>query len=243
MIALFKKELSNFFNSLIGYFVIIVFLLINSLILWVIPGQFNILESGYANLDSLFMLAPWIFMFLVPAVTMRMFADEKKTGTIEFILTKPISELNIILAKFLAGLTIIVFSLLPSLIYYLSVYLLGSPVGSIDTGGTWGSYIGLFFLAASYVSIGIFASSLTENQIISFLISIIICMLFYIGFETFSSFNFIYSLKNFFIFLGINEHYQSMSRGVIDSRDVIYFISLIAAFLIFTRTILESRKW
>jgi gliding motility-associated transport system permease protein len=233
MLALFTKEIGAFFNSLIGYLVVAIFLIINGLVLWVLPSQFNILDSGYANLDSLFILAPWIFLFLVPAVTMRLFSDERKSGTIEFLFTKPFSDIQIILAKYFAGLTIVIFSLIPSLMYFLSVYLLGSPTGNIDMGGTWGSYI----------AIGLFASSITENQIVAFLFALLLSLLIYIGFETISSLDFIYSIKNFLIQLGINEHYRSMSRGVIDSRDIIYFLSAISVFIIFTKIVLESRKW
>ena len=157
MYSLFKKEISSFFSSLIGYLVILVFLLANSLFMWVLPGQFNVLDSAYANLESLFILAPWIFLFLVPAVTMKLFSDEKKSGTIELLLTKPLSDLQIILSKYFGGLVIVILSILPTLIFFLSIYLLGNPKGNIDIGGTWGSYIGLFFLASVYTAIGIFA--------------------------------------------------------------------------------------
>jgi gliding motility-associated transport system permease protein len=243
MIALYFKELGSFFNSLIGYLVVGIFLIINGLILWVFPSQFNIIESGYANIDSLFILAPWIFLFLVPAVTMRLFSDEKKSGTIEFIMTKPIGDLQIIFAKYFAGLSIVIIAILPSLIYFASVYILGNPIGNIDSGGTWGSYIGLIFLSGVYVSIGLFASSITENQIISFLIGLVLSLIVFIGFETLSSMNFMFSFKNFLIQIGINEHYRSMSRGVLDSRDIIYFLSAISIFILATKIVLESRKW
>lgn len=243
MFALLKKEISSFLSSLIGYIVIIVFLMINSLFLWVFPGQFNVLDSGYANIDTLFIIAPWVFMFLVPAITMRLFAEEKRTGTIELLFTRPLTDFQIIFAKYLAGLLLVLFSLLPTLVYFASVYWLGKPVGSIDTGGTWGSYIGLFFLAAIYVAIGVFASSITGNQIISFLLAVLISFFFYMGFESISSLQFLGSLDSFVVNLGIYEHYKSISRGVIDSRDVIYFLSVIAVFILFTKTVLESRKW
>ena len=243
MLQLLKKELSGFFSSLIGYIVIIVFLLANGLFLWFFPGQFNIIDNSYASLDTLFVLSPWVFLFLVPAVTMRLFADEKKTGTIEFLLTKPFTDLQIILAKYFAGLLLVLFSILPTLIYFLSIYLLANPVGNIDIGGTWGSYFGLFFLAAIYVSIGIFASSVTENQIIAFLVAMIFSFFIYIGFESISTIPFFEKFSDIIINLGINEHYKSMSRGVIDFRDLIYFISVILLFLFSTKTVLESRKW
>ena len=168
MLALIRKEVNGFFNSLIGYIVITVFLLTISLFLWIFPdNEFNILETGYATLDSLFTITPWVYMFLIPAITMRLFAEEKKSGTMELLLTKPLSELQIVLAKFTAGVVIVFFSLLPTLIYYITVWKLGVVEGNLDTGATWGSYIGLLLLGAVFVSIGVFASSLTDNQVIS----------------------------------------------------------------------------
>lgn len=243
MFTLLLKEFRGFFSSLTGYVVIIVFLIINSLFMWVFPGEFNVFEAGYSSLDSLFILAPWIFLFLVPAITMRLFAEERRIGTIEFLLTKPISDFKIVFAKYLAGLVLVLFSLIPTLVYFYSVYQLGSPKGNLDTGGIMGSYIGLFFLASIYVAIGLFASSLTENQIISFILAILITFFFYIGFESISSLNIARGFDDFVIRLGINDHYRSMSRGVIDSRDVIYFISVIFLFIFLTRLKLQSRKW
>ncbi|HSW68198.1 MAG TPA: gliding motility-associated ABC transporter permease subunit GldF [Bacteroidales bacterium] len=243
MSALFIKEINGFFSSLTGYIVMAVFLLINGLFLWVFPLQFNIPDFGYASLRNLFMLAPVVFLFLIPAITMKMFAEEKRSGTIEMLLTRPLTELQIILAKYFAAILLVIFSLLPTLIYAVSVYLLGSPRGNIDMGGMWGSYLGLIFLASGFVAIGIFCSSLTSNQIVSFVASISLCGFLYIGFE------FIYSLELFGRFdlliqsLGIHRHFQSMSRGVIDSRDVIYFLSLTALFILLTKISLESRKW
>lgn len=243
MLQLLKKEINSFFSSLIGYIVIVVFLLVTGLFLWVFPNEFNIPESGYAALDPLFILAPWVFLFLVPAVTMRLFADEKKSGTIELLFTKPFTDMQIIIAKYLSGLILVIFSLIPTLIYFISVYLLGSEVGNLDVGGTIGSYLGLFFLAAIYVAIGLFASSVTENQIIAFLIGVILSFFFYIGFELISSMSFLKSVSELILNLGINEHYKSISRGVIDIRDMVYFLSIIAVFLFGTKTVLESRKW
>jgi ABC-2 type transport system permease protein len=211
--------------------------------MWVFPGQFNVFDNGYANIDTLFIIAPWVFMFLIPAVSMRMFADEKKSGTIELLYTRPITEMQIIFAKYLACLLLVFISLLPTLVYFFTVYFLGNPTGNMDIAGTTGSYIGLFFLGSAYSAIGLFASSLTENQIVSFIISLFLCFFCYIGFESVSALNIKGQLANFITSLGINAHYISMSRGVIDTRDVIYFISLIAVFLLLTRTVLESRKW
>jgi len=243
MFTLLKKEINSFFSSITGYIVIIVFLAINSLFMWVFSGNNNIIEGGYATLDSLFSIAPWVFLFLVPAVTMRMFADEKKSGTIEILFTRPLSDFQIIIAKYLAGLILVLFSILPSLVYFYSVYQLGNPVGNIDLGGTWGSYIGLFFLAAIYVAIGILSSAFTENQIIAFISAIFMSFIMYIGFDYLSDLGSLKTIDNLVINLGINEHYKSMSRGVIDSRDMIYFISVIAFFLFITKTVLQSRKW
>ena len=211
--------------------------------MWVFPGQFNIFDNGYSSLDTLFIIAPWVFMFLIPAVTMRMFADEKKTGTIELLFTRPLTEMQIIFAKYFASLLLVFIALLPTLIYGITVYLLGNPAGNLDIAGAVGSYIGLFFLSSAYVAIGLFASSLTENQIVAFIIAVFFCFFCYVGFESVSALNIKGVLANFITLLGINAHYVSMSRGVIDTRDVIYFISLVAIFLFFTRTVLESRKW
>ncbi|MDQ3046413.1 MAG: gliding motility-associated ABC transporter permease subunit GldF [Bacteroidota bacterium] len=243
MFTLLKKEVRSFLSSLIGYITITVFLLVMSLFMWVLDTDSNILENGYATIDPLFVTAPWIFLFLIPAITMRSFADEKKAGTIELLLTRPLTDLQIIFAKYFAGFILVLFSLLPTLIYYYSVHRLGSPVGNIDTGGMWGSYIGLLFLGAAFVSIGIFASAITDNQVVSFIIALFLCYFIYTGFEFIGSFSLFGSFDNFILSLGINSHYVSMSRGVVDTRDVIYFVSLIALFIFGTRTVLESRKW
>jgi len=244
MLTIFFKEIKGFFSSLTGYVVIIVFLLANSLFMWVMPSNdLNVLERGYADVETLFILSPWIFLFLIPAITMRMFADEKKSGTIELLLTRPLSDIQIILGKYFAGLALVLLSLLPTLIFFYSVYQLGFPKGNIDMGGTWGAFIGLFFLASIYVAIGIFASSLTDNQIIAFILSAILCFVIYIGFDSISSMAGSGSMESILINLGINEHYKSMSRGVIDSRDLVYFTGASALFILFTKTVLQSRKW
>ncbi len=243
MLQLLKKEITGFFSSLTGYVVIIVFLLLTGLFLWIFPGQFNILDAGYASLDSLFIIAPWVFLFLVPAVSMRLFADEKKSGTIEFLFTQPLTEMQIVLAKYFAGLSLVIFSLIPTIVYLITVYYLGKPVGNLDLVGITGSYIGLFFLAAIYVAIGVFSSSLTENQIIAFLIAVFLSFFFYIGFEAVGSLNFLNPVSGIIIELGINEHYKSISRGVIDIRDIVYFLSVITIFIFLTKMVLESRKW
>ena len=174
---------------------------------------------------------------------MRMFADEKKGGTMELLLTKPLSDLQIILAKYIAGLFLLLVSLLPTLIYYYSVYSLGNPAGNVDSGGAFGSYIGLLFLGSAFLSIGLFASSLTDNQIVAFLLAMFLCFFIFYGFDQISGFELFGSLDLFILKLGINEHYNSLSRGVIDSRDVLYFLSVIALFITATRLVIQSRKW
>jgi len=243
MFALLVKEIKSFLSSLIGYIAIAVFLILTGLFLWVFPGDFNVLDGAYAELTSLFVIAPWVFMFLIPAITMRSFSEEKRTGTIELLYTRPISDLQIVLAKLLAGVVLVVLALIPTLIYVYTVHQLGNPVGNLDMGGTWGSYIGLLFLAAGFVSIGIFASSLTENQVIAFIIAVFLCFFVFIGFESISSFSLMGALDSVVIKLGIFEHYSSMSRGVIDTRDVVYFLALITIFVLLTKTVLQSRKW
>lgn len=243
MFAVFRKEVNSFLSSLIGQITIIVFLLINGLFLWVFPAGFNILNYGYATLENLFMLSPFVFLFLIPAVTMRTFADERKTGTFEIIMTRPVSDIKVILGKYFAGIVLVVLSILPTLVYFFSVYQLGSPVGNIDTGGTWGSFIGLLFLASGFVAIGTFCSSLTENSIVSFLLTLLISGFFYVGFDFIHSLSIFGPLDLFIKNLGINAHYTSMSRGVLDTRDILYFLSLIAFFILLTKTSLESRKW
>lgn len=243
MIAIFRKEVNGFFSSLAGYISAVMFLLMIGLVMWIFPGQYNVLDNGYATLDTLFYLAPWFFMFLVPAVTMKSFAEEKRSGTLELVLTRPISDIRIIFGKYLASVLLVFIILTPALIFYLSVYLLGNPVGNIDTGGTWGSFIGLFFLASTYVAIGIFASSLTDNQVVSFILAVMIILIFYLGFDALASLPSLSGIKFMLVDWGIKEHFHSMSRGVIDTRDVVYFICLSALFIFTTRTVIQSRKW
>ena len=242
MFAIYLKEINNFFSSIIAYVVIIVFLVANGVFLWLLPES-NIFDFGYASLDQLFELAPWVFMFLVPAITMRSFAEERKSGTLEINLSKTVSDIQIILGKYFANLSLVLFALLPSLIYFFSVYQMASPVGNMDIGGTWGSYLGLFFLGAVYVSIGLLASSLSDNQIISFILALFICFFFYSLLDMLRGLLLISPIDPFLEYLSINTHYISMSRGVIDSRDMIYFISFSALFLFLSRLIMEKRKW
>lgn len=240
--ALVKKEIRGFLSLLIGYIVISVFLLLVGLFLWVFPFQFNIPDGGYANLDYLFDLAPWVFLFLIPAITMRSFAEERRNGTMELLLTKPISDIEIIISKYVGGLVLVLFSILPTCIYYFSVKELGDPPGNIDNGGTFGSYIGLFCIGATFVAIGIFCSSLTQNQVVAFILAVFLCFFIYLGFEQLASFGTFGKFQGLVRQLGIFEHYQSIKRGVIDTRDIIYFISVIVFFIVLTRFGLERRK-
>ncbi len=248
MLTLYIKEIRSFLSSLIGYIAIGVFVTLIGVFMWVIPsegGGSNILDNGFANIDPLFTIGPWVYLFLIPAITMRSFSEEKKTGTIELLLTRPLTDLQIVLAKYLAGVSLVIISLLPTLIYYYSVQKLSvnKDVAGIDTGGMWGSYIGLLFLGAGFVAIGTFASAIAENQVIAFIIALLLCFLSYIGFDFIAQSGFFGKYDAFVKTLGINDHYVSMSRGVLDTRDVIYFLSVIAIFNLLTKLVLESRKW
>jgi len=242
MYSLFRKEITSFFGSLTGYLVAIVFLMANGLFLWVFPGNYNLLDNGYATLDSYFSLAPWIFLFLVPALTMRLFAEENRSGTLEILVTRPMSLFQLVWAKYLAGLVLVLLCLLPTLVYFYSIYMLGNPVGNWDSGAAWGSFIGLFCLAAAYVAIGLLSSALTDNPVFAFIVALFLSFFAYMGSEFAASLNLAPAVKEFLIDLGINEHYLSISRGVVDSRDLIYFISISLFFLVLTSVFLQQRQ-
>jgi ABC-2 type transport system permease protein len=241
MLALIGKEIRAFFGSLIGHIVIVVFLLLTGLVLWVFPD--NILDLGYADLAPLFITAPWVFLFLVPAVTMRSISEERRTGTIELLLTKPITEGRLVVAKYLACALLVLLALLPTLVYYFTVWQLAVPVGNVDSGGTWGSYIGLLLLGGCFTAVGLFASALTSNQIVAFLVAVFLCFFLFLGFDLVASFDAFGALEGPLKGLGIQQHYSSISRGVVDLRDVLYFLGVITIFLLLTRTALQSRKW
>lgn len=240
MKSILIREIKSFFGSPIGYLVIAIFLLLNGLFLWVFDGDFNILKSGFADLSPFFTIAPWILIFLIPAVTMRSFSDEKKQGTIELLMTKPLSVWQIVNGKFLGAFLLIVIAIIPTFIYVYVISTLGNPEGNIDMGSTMGSYFGLLFLIAGYTSIGIFTSTLSENQIIAFITSVFLCFVFYFGFDGISTF--VKSFEDIIASIGMNYHFKSMGRGVIDSRDVIYFVSLTILFLSMTVYKLKSLK-
>ena len=241
MKALLVREIKSFFGSPIGYLVIAIFLLLNGLFLWVFEGDFNILNSGFADLSPFFTLAPWILIFLIPAVTMRSFSDEKKQGTIELLFTKPLSLWEIVNGKFFGALILIILALLPTIVYVYIISDFATPQGNIDTGSIIGSYFGLLFLIAGYTAIGIFSSTLSDNQIVAFIIAVLLCFLFYFGFEGVAG----YAGEAYDIVasLGMDSHFRSMSRGVLDTRDIIYFISIAILFLSFTVFKLKSLKW
>lgn len=237
MTAIIKKEINSFFASPIGYLVIGIFLILNGLFLWVFSGDYNIFDSGFADLAPFFELAPWILLFLIPAVTMRAFSDELKLGTMELLLTKPLALRTIVFGKYLGSVILLVIALAPTLLYILTISALGNPEGNWDVGSTVGSYIGLFFLAAAYTAIGIFGSSLSSNQIVAFLISVFLCFTLYYGFEGLATLDFGIPLDK----LGMKSHFNSVSRGVLDTRDLVYFLSVTALFLIFTVFKLNKR--
>ncbi len=231
MISILKREISSFFSSAIGYLVIAIFLILNGLFLWIFKGNFNILENGFADLSTFFQLAPWIFIFLIPAVTMKSFSEEKKQGTLELLLTKPLSYFQILLGKYFGAVILIIIAIIPTLLYVLTIYKLGDPIGNLDIGSTIGSYFGLLFLIFAYTAIGIFSSTLSENQIVVFLIAVFICFFMYYGIEGISNFS---STGNFNLLisnLGMKPHFDGIGRGVIDTRDIIYFICVTSFFL------------
>jgi ABC-2 type transport system permease protein len=227
------KELHSYFSSPIGYLVIVLFLIFNGLFLFVFKTDFNIFNAGFADLNSFFYLSPWLFVLLIPALTMRSFSDEIQAGTIEILKTKPISDWQIVLSKFLSSLTLIFIMLLLSLSYVYTVYQLGNPIGNINFASTFGSYLGLLLIASSFISIGLFTSTLSNNQIIAFLLAVFVSFLLFYGFEFISDFsnNANLLIKN----LGMFEHFTRISKGVIDTRDLIYFGSLTTFFLVLTR--------
>jgi ABC-2 type transport system permease protein len=243
MFYIFKKEITLFFSSLIGYLTIGVFLLLCSWFLWLSPNEFNVLNAGYANIDGLFFFAPWLFLFLAPALTMRSFAEERKTGTMEMLLTRPVTDMQLVLAKFGAAVVLVALALLPTLLYFYTVYSLGKPIGNIDSGATWGAFIGLLLLASCYVSIGIFASSLTDSQIVAFILAAALCFFLYLGFDGLAALPFLKSINNVLAAFGINEHYKSISRGVVEIYDLAYFVGVMCIFLLATRLKLQALKW
>jgi len=236
MFAILKKEINSFFSTSIGYLVIGIFLITNGLFIWVFKGEFNILDYGFADLSGYYFIAPWIFIFFIPAITMKSFSEEKKQGTLEILLTTPISNWQLVLGKFLGAFTLIILALLPTLLYIYTVYQLGNPIGNIDLGSALGAYIGLLGIAIIYCAIGIFTSSISNNQIVAFILAVFLCSTLYSGFEGLSEITGTSIEK-----IGIKSHFNNISKGIIDTRDIMYFFSISALFLFFTSLTLTKK--
>ncbi|MGB0933844.1 MAG: gliding motility-associated ABC transporter permease subunit GldF [Lishizhenia sp.] len=242
MRALYLKEIKSFLSSILGYIFITIFLVTTWLFLWIISDNYNLLEGGISDLIPFFNLAPLILLILIPAVTMRSFAEEKRTGTIELLYTRPISDLKILLAKYFAGVTLVIICLLPTLTYYISVHYLGDPVGVIDDGAAITSYLGLILLGASFVAIGIFSSSITKNQIVAFIIAMFLCWFLFNGFSLLGSYATFAGLDSIIKSIGMEAHYSSIKKGVLVLSDLVYFLSLILFFLFATHAVLKSLR-
>lgn len=236
-----RKELRFFFSSAIGYLIAGIFLVGTSLFLWVLPGEFNVLDGGYANVGGLFALAPWLYLFLCPAITMRMVAEERQTGTIETLLARPVAAWRIVAGKWVASWLLVVASLLPTVLWYVIVWVVAEPQGNVDGGAFWGSWIGLVLLAMVYCAVGVFGSSVTSSQIVAFVVSAIVCFCLYYGFELVGSLlpgGVAYGLR----LLGINAHYSSLSRGVLDSRDLVYYVLVTVLFVVGAIVVVRRKR-
>lgn len=240
MIAIFQHEIKSFFASPIGYLVMLIFVSLSGLFLWVFDTEYNIFNQGFAELHTFFSLAPWLLLFLIPAITMKSFAEEKRTGTIELLLIRPISTLQLVLGKFLGALGLITIALVLTLIYLYTVYALGNPVGNIDIGSSLGAYIGLFFLSFAYISIGLFASTSTNNQIVSFLLAVLLVFIAYFGFDALAT---LFPNEQQFIgSLGMRHHFDQLRTGVLDVKNLIYFLSISSLFFVLAIFMLERIK-
>jgi ABC-2 type transport system permease protein len=242
MFSIFKKEVNLFLSSLVGYIAVAIFLLGTGLFLWVF-NDYSVIEYGYSDLSVFFRMAPYVFLFLIPAITMRTLAEEQQTGTLELLITRPLSNWQIILGKYLACLFLVALAILPTLIYYLSVYELGFPKGNLDKGASWGAYLGLFFLGSAFCSIGLFTSALTKNQIVAFLLAFFTCAFFFEAFSSIARFDLFFGKTDTIIeAIGINYHYDSLSKGLISSRDLIYFASFSGFFLYLSKVVMERNQ-
>ncbi|MEQ8216756.1 MAG: gliding motility-associated ABC transporter permease subunit GldF [Arenibacter sp.] len=242
MIAIFKREIQSFFTSPIGYLVIGLFLVLNGLFLWVFKGPFNIFEYGLADLGNFFLLAPWVFLFLIPAITMKSFSEEKKLGTLELLFIKPISLWEMVMGKFLGSFCLALIAILPTLLYVYTISQLGVTIGNLDMGMVLGSYFGLSFLIASYTAIGLFSSTLSENQIVAFIIGMVLCFVMLYGFASLATILPNGPMILFVEQIGIKAHFESIARGVLDTRDIIYFTSLTLFFLYLTINQLKNQN-
>lgn len=242
MRALYFKEIKSFLSSIIGYIFILIYLIASGLFHWVISYDTNLLEGEEADMIPFFNLSPIIFLILIPAITMRSIAEERRTGTIELLFTRPISDIQLLLAKYFAGVTLLLIAIIPTGIYYISMYHLGSPVGVIDGGATFTSYLGLLLLGAAFVAIGTFASSLTSSQIVAFILSMFLCWVFYDGFKLLGSFNLMGKFDSIVQQASLSYHYDAIKKGVIDTSDLIYFISIITAFILAALSVIKTLK-
>ncbi|MDD2983936.1 MAG: ABC transporter permease subunit [Crocinitomicaceae bacterium] len=242
MKALYFKEIRSFLSSIIGYIFILIFLITSGLFHWIISYDTNILEGAEADLIPFFNLSPLIFLILIPAITMRSIAEERRTGTIELLFTRPLSDLQILLAKYFAGVTLLIIALVPTIIFYISVYFLGYPVGVVDGGATFTSYIGLILLGSTFVAVGIFTSSITSSQIVAFILAMFLCWILYDGLTLLGSFSAVGGLDSIIKYCGISYHYDSIKRGVIDTSDILYFFSVITIFMAAALTVIKSLK-
>lgn len=237
--TLAKKEITLFFSSLIAYLVIAIFIVSTGLFIWVFPG--NLLEGGFSDLTPFFEIVPYLFFFLVPAITMRSLSEEFKLGTYELLLSRPILPWHLVSGKFLGAFVLLIVALLPTLIYYVTVIVLGDPPGNIDHAATWGSYIGLLFLGISFTSIGILASAISPNQIVSFLIGAFLSFIWFFGFEFLAELPQLYHVNDWILQIGLLEHYRSLSKGIVDSKDLFYFLSFAFFHLFVTVKLLQNR--
>jgi len=242
MKALYFKEIRSFLGSIIGYIFILIYLISSGLFHWVISENTNLLEGTEADLIPFFNLSPVIFLILIPAITMRSISEERRTGTIELLFTRPISDLKILLAKYFASVTLLLVALIPTLIYYISMYSLSLESSAFDHGATITSYIGLFLLGSTFIAIGIFASSLTSSQIVAFILAMFLCWLFYDGFSLLGSFNLMGGFDSIVQYMGISYHYDGIKKGVIDTKNIIYFFSVIVLFIYAALTVVKSLK-
>lgn len=242
MRALYFKEIKSFLSSIIGYIFILIYLIVSGLFHWIISMNTNLLEGTEADLIPFFNLSPFIFLILIPAITMRSIAEERRTGTIELLFTRPISDFQILMAKYLAGVTLLVIALMPTFIYYLSMHYLGKPVGVIDDGATFTSYLGLVLLGSAFVAIGIFASSITSSQIVAFIVAVFLSWTLYDGFHLIGSFNLMGKFDYVVQYMGMSMHYDAIKRGVIDTSDLVYFLSMISLFIFAALTVIKSIK-
>jgi ABC-2 type transport system permease protein len=242
MRALYLKEISSFLSSIIGYIFILIYLIASGLFHWVITENTNLLEGTEADLIPFFNLSPVIFLILIPAITMRSIAEERRTGTIELLFTRPISDIKILLAKYFASVTLLIVAILPTFIYYYSMYTLSQDPTSFDHGAAITSYIGLILLGATFIAIGIFASSFTSSQIVAFILAMFLCWLFYDGFTLLGSFNLMGKFDSIIQYFGISFHYDAIKKGVIDTKNIVYFLSVIVFFMFAALTVIKSLK-